>query len=177
MIFLVLNTKDEVLLVEAIYNKYSKFMFKVAYNVLHNNYDAEDAVQQAFLRIIDNVDKIGDLEDKKTRNFIGVICHNVAINIYNKAKKAVATENEEVSDTEYDVSVIVIDNEACKKLERFIYGLDDIYKELLLLKAQGYSIKEISEVLKINPKTAQKRLERGRIKIKNFLAKEGKCNV
>ncbi len=64
-VFLVLNTEKEVILVEEIYKKYSKFMYKVAYSVLHNKYDSEDAVQQSFLRIIDNLDKIGDLEGKK----------------------------------------------------------------------------------------------------------------
>jgi RNA polymerase sigma-70 factor (ECF subfamily) len=172
MIFLVLNTDEEVFLVEAIYHKYSKFMFKVAYSILHNNYDAEDAVQQTILRIIDNLNKIGNLEDKRTRNFIGVICQNISINMYNKSKKVVMLEEDDDIAEECDISLIVINEETCEMLENFIYGLDSIYRDVLLLKAQNYRIKEIAEILDVKPKTVQKRLERGRAKIKEFLAKE-----
>ena len=40
-------------------------MFAVAYDILHNIHNTEDAVQQALIRIIDNIDKIGEVEDKK----------------------------------------------------------------------------------------------------------------
>jgi RNA polymerase sigma-70 factor (ECF subfamily) len=174
MIFLVLDTNEEVFLVEAIYRKYSKFMFKVAYSILHNNYDAEDAVQQTILRIIDNLNKIGDLEDKRTRNFIGVICQNISINMYNKSKKVVMLEdNDNIVEEECDISLIVINKETCEMVENFIYSLDSIYRDVLLLKTQNnYSIKEIAEILDIKPKTVQKRLERGRFKIKEYIAKE-----
>ena len=36
---------------EAIYNKYRYLMFSVANRVLNNQYDAEDAVHQAFISI------------------------------------------------------------------------------------------------------------------------------
>jgi RNA polymerase sigma-70 factor (ECF subfamily) len=171
MIFLVLNTDEDVFLIEAIYHKYSKFMFKVAYGILHNNYDAEDAVQQTILRIIDNLDKIGDLEDKRTRNFIGVICRNVAINIYNKSKRVVMLDDD-IEEETGDIALIVINKETCERVEDFIYSLDGIYRDVILLKVQNYSIKEIAEILDISPKTVQKRLERGRVRIKKFLAEE-----
>lgn len=176
MLFLVLDTVEEVDLIEKLYDKYSKFMYKVTYNILHNNYDAEDAVQQALLKIIEHLEKINDLEDKKTRNFIGIICRNEAINIYNKSKKIREFEEDaDIPDENYNVSLIVINKENIERIQNFIYSLDKKYQDILLLKSQyDYSINEIADILNIKPKTAQKRLERGRIKIKEFIEKEGK---
>ena len=52
------ETEEEKSLVEALYIKYEQDMYNVAFSILHNNYDAEDAVQEAFLRVIENLDKI-----------------------------------------------------------------------------------------------------------------------
>lgn len=43
-------------------------MFKVAYTILKDNAFAEDAVQQAFIKIINNLDKID--ENKKIKQEI-----------------------------------------------------------------------------------------------------------
>lgn len=173
MIFLILNSED-VLLLEVIYNKYSKFMYKVAYNILHNKYDAEDAVQQTLIKLSSCIEKIDDQECKKTRNFIGIICRNIAINIYNKSKKCVdIDEYENMPDGKTDLSLIIISRENITKVENFIYSLDKKYQNVLFLKLQyGYSIGEIADILDISYTVAQKRLERGRNKLKEFLKKE-----
>ena len=43
---------------EGIYYRYRKLMFHVAMKILHNRQDAEDAVHQAFVSIIENLEKI-----------------------------------------------------------------------------------------------------------------------
>ncbi len=173
MIFLILDSEN-VLLLEEIYKKYSKFMYKVAYNILHNKYDTEDAVQQTIIKLSSCIEKIGDIEDKKTRNFIGIICRNIAVNIYNKSKKYVdVDEYDDISNDEGDLSLIIIDRENMEKIEKFIYSLDKKYQNVLFLKLQyGYNIREIADILEISYTAAQKRLERGRNKLKEFLKKE-----
>ena len=74
-------------LAEILYNNYSIFMYKVAYSILKDKSLAEDAVQISFIKIMKHLDNI-DISDKtKTRNFLGLICKNTAINLYNKQKK------------------------------------------------------------------------------------------
>ena len=58
MLFLIFDTEEEKQLAIMLYEKYSKFMFKVAFDILNNNYAAEDALQQAFIKISKNLDKI-----------------------------------------------------------------------------------------------------------------------
>ncbi len=40
-----------------IYEKYKGLMFYVANNILHNEHDAEDAVHQSFVYVLENLEK------------------------------------------------------------------------------------------------------------------------
>lgn len=176
MIFMILNSED-IPVLEGIYNRYSKFMYKVAYSILHNSYDAEDAVQQTVIKLISHIDDIGDIEDKKTRNFIGIICRNIAFDIYNRSKKYAYIDDTDISDDisneESDLSLIIVSRENIAKIEHFICGLDEKYQNVLFLKLlYGYGIGEIADILNISYAAAQKRLERGKSKLKEFLKRE-----
>lgn len=173
MLFLVLDTKEEVLFAERLYLKYSKFMYKVAYSILHDKYSSEDAVQQALIRIIKNLSKIDEEQEKQTRNFIGLITRNVAIDIYNSNKKQpIPLDDYMPTEKASDISTIIIDAETLERIKIHIYSMKEIYQTPLLMLSQGYTVKEIAETLEINPKTIQKRLERGRAKLYTLLSKE-----
>lgn len=55
-----LETPEEKSLFEQIYLEYRGLMYHVAYEILHNDQDAEDAVHQAFVKIVENIKKIDD---------------------------------------------------------------------------------------------------------------------
>ena len=52
-----LDTPEEKIRFEQIYEKYRGLMYHVADNILHNRQDAEDAVHNAFLQIIKHFKK------------------------------------------------------------------------------------------------------------------------
>lgn len=45
---------------EELYYRYRNLMYYIAYQVLHQDRDSEDAVQEAFFRIAKNMDKVKD---------------------------------------------------------------------------------------------------------------------
>ncbi|OMK69243.1 hypothetical protein BER44_004089, partial [Clostridioides difficile] len=47
----------------------------------------EDAVHSSFLKIIDNLDKVNDVNSPKTKGFVVIIVKRISINIYNRRKK------------------------------------------------------------------------------------------
>ncbi len=49
---------------EQLYIMYKGLMFHVAMKILKNEFDAEDAVHQAFLSLIENLKKISDVKYK-----------------------------------------------------------------------------------------------------------------
>lgn len=54
MLFLILDTLEDEILAEKLYNRYSKFMFKVSYSILKENTASEDAVHLSFIKIMKN---------------------------------------------------------------------------------------------------------------------------
>lgn len=173
MLFLVLDTTEDVNIAKKLYVKYSKFMFKVAYSVLNDHYKAEDAVQQAFIRIIKNLNKIDIEQEKRTRNFIGLVTKNVSIDMYNKDKnEALPIDDDTLIESSVDISQIIINRETMSRIKKHISTFSEIYQVPLLMSAEGYSVKEIAECLDIKKKTIQKRLERARAKLYKILREE-----
>ena len=46
------ETPEEEAFITKLYSEYEQMMYKIALNILNNNYDAEDTVHEAFLNII-----------------------------------------------------------------------------------------------------------------------------
>jgi len=72
---------------EELYKTYKQLMFYTANNILKDVDLAEDAVHQAFLRIINHLDKIDEINCRKTKGFIVTIIEHVSIDIYRKRKR------------------------------------------------------------------------------------------
>ena len=83
-----LDSEEEISKFELIYSTYKKQMYYTANNILKDSHLAEDAVHNAFLRIINNLEKIEDINSHKTKGLIVIIVKNVSIDIYiEKIKK------------------------------------------------------------------------------------------
>jgi DNA-directed RNA polymerase specialized sigma subunit, sigma24 homolog len=82
-----LDTEEDISKFEEIYNTYKKQMYYTANNILKDSHLAEDAVHNAFLRIINNLEKIQDINSHKTKGLIVIIVKNASIDIYRKNKK------------------------------------------------------------------------------------------
>lgn len=63
-------------------------MFYVANQILKDNFLAEDAVHDSFVKFMENLDKIQDVNCHKTKRFVVIIVRNHAINTYNNRKKS-----------------------------------------------------------------------------------------
>ena len=74
---------------EQLYLAYRQVMFYAANSILKDPAMAEDAVHQAFIRILNHMGKIGEVHCPQTRSFVVIIVRNVAINLYNSRKKQI----------------------------------------------------------------------------------------
>lgn len=66
---------------EQIYTLYRGLMFYVARRILPGEADAEDAVHQAFVSIIENLKKISEIRCPKTLSYVVIITEHKAIDI------------------------------------------------------------------------------------------------
>ena len=63
-------------------------MMQIAMSILHRKEDAEDAVQNSILAISRHMDKLGDIEDYRTKAYMQTVVRNAAIDLYRKNQKA-----------------------------------------------------------------------------------------
>lgn len=72
-----------------IYLTYKSLMFYEANLILKDIELSENAVHDAFIKIIENIDKINEVNCPKTKSFVVIIVRRISINIYNKRKKRI----------------------------------------------------------------------------------------
>src|SRR5659263_325583 len=72
---------------EQLYLQYRFTMLKVAENVLHDFSLAEDAVHEAFLRILPNMGKIDVINCNKTRAFVVIVVKNISLDMLRSRKR------------------------------------------------------------------------------------------
>lgn len=153
---------------EQVYNHYEKFVFVIANRVLHNFSDAEDAKQEAFLKIFLNTKKIDDPFSAKTRGYIAVIAERKAIDLLRKRKWYVSLESIE---NKIGLSIPPPgDDDVASCFSR----LPPRYRHVLMLKYYyGFSVKEIAGIFDIKPATASKLDQRAKAKLEELCRKEG----
>ena len=64
-----MNSGEDKALVEFLYNEYKQLMFKTAYAILRNRESAEDAVHDAFLRVINHLSKFRSYSCKENVSY------------------------------------------------------------------------------------------------------------
>lgn len=133
-----LETKDDKEKFEQIYLSYGKKMFAIANRILRDRESAEDAVQDAFVRIMRNLDKIQDIYSKRTANYIRVIVKNRALQIYRQYRRREVTVEDyhfflEVPDSFQDVEGQFERKEQADILAGMVLSLPDKYREVLYL--------------------------------------------
>ena len=134
-----LETPEEKSLFEQICLEYRGLMYHVAYEILHNDQDAEDAVHQAFVKIVENIKKIDDPVCPKTHGYVVTIVEHQAIDQYRKRQKYQTVELiEEIQGTNAHY-------EGDNDLTKCILQLPARYREMILLRYHyGYTVREIA---------------------------------
>lgn len=164
-------SKEDKNLLEYLYNNYKQIMYYIALKILKNSFDAEDAVSEAFIKIIKHLDKI-DIENyTKTKSFLIVVTKHISIDIYRKRNK----ENTlPIEDFEYSISTNPIEHhENMRDLISLMKKLPDNYYNVLILKYyHGFNDDEISKILDISKENVRKRITRAKHKLSEILEKE-----
>ena len=159
---MMIDNSDDKVKFEKVYKSFKNIMLNRAYEIVKDRQLAEDAVHNAFLKIINNLPKIYDADSNETKWYVIVIVTNEAKKIYNKENKILKAELMDV-ESDLNLEAIVEDKNIVEKVKREIDLLPEIYRDTMSLKYYNdLSNKEISSVLSIPISTVKKRLQRGR---------------
>lgn len=163
-----LETEEDQSKFEKLYNMYRDMLFCIAWKILKNEMDAEDAVHQAFVTIAENFSKIGELECPETKSYIVIIvrcrCYDIG---RSKKRHQYASYEDALSDS-------VVDYDGPIALASCLAKLNSRYRDALLLKFRlGLTNKEIAAVYKITVDSATKLVQRAKKKLEELCKKEG----
>ena len=151
-----------------LYDTYSDDVYRLAYSFFLNPHDAEDAVQEVFLRLMSrNLTLMPD----KEQALLARITANYCKDCLRKNKRS-------VNMTEADDCRIVRGDSAEKlELQELLQELPPIYRAVLYLHYYvGYKPSEIARILAITPSGVFMRLSRARKLLKTKLGDENIAN-
>lgn len=156
---------------EQVYLRYKNLMFYVAHRILNDAQEAEDAVHDAFVRIAEHIDQVGEPDCPKTRGFVVIIVERVALNRLARRQRRDTLPLEDWTPSARQENPAVEEGEA---FSRAMARLSPRYRELLLLKHwQGFSDREIGNMLSMSQSNVARTLQRAKEKLRDYLREEG----
>ena len=177
-IVLTMNRDSDRSFVEKLYRQYRKNIYASAFKILGHREDAEDCVQDVIQTVIRHVDAFRTASRDELVKLLAVCTRNAAFNIYRKNKRKQDREGAVPLDTEseekllpsnhllyqqQDPAAIIVGKENKRELVQMIAEMDDVYKDVLLLRYQyKMSNRKIADILKISENTVGVRLYRAK---------------
>jgi len=145
---------DEFATLETVVREHARFVFKVAYGVLRNSHDAEDVVQEVYLRV--HRSGMKDVED--VRAWLARITFRLAIDRLRKPQGVDLGGVEPLSEVP-DAEHLAMHRQRVEHVQKLIASLpEDLRYPLVLSAMEELNSRQIAEILG-NPKSSV----RGRI--------------
>lgn len=171
-----MSKRPDAELLKELFEKHRQTMYNIALSILHNSHDAEDAVQNAFLWIINNLEKISPIPCNERVFYFANIIEHVSINILNKKKRHPLEDidmhqeiNSGISVEKTSLEMITI--EEIKQVIRTMSVTDRLILRLYLFEEKSY--KEISEIAGISEENARVSVHRARKRLAKLLKERG----
>lgn len=168
--------EDTDAVVTALVHEYSATLYRVAYSVTRNAAEAEDVVQETFLRVLRHQNKLAEVRD--VRVWLVRITWNLVLDRKRRTKTRPETQDIEdlvrilpASDLNADEALIAAQRHA--RILRLIDELSPKEREVLLLSAvEELSTVQIAMVLNTTESTVRSRIFRARRGLAAMLERE-----
>lgn len=163
---------DAVAELESVVREYGRFVYRVAFSVLRNHHDAEDAAQETFVRLLKHSRDLAEVRDR--RLWLARIAWRIAVD---KKRKTPEHSLDEAAEAGFQFAVpgpgaehVVIARSMRALLERMVESLPrDLRDVVTLSSVQEMTSAEIAEVLSIPEASVRTRLFRARQMLKQKL--------
>lgn len=145
-----------------LFDKNYRRIFHLAMRYLVNYHDTEDVLSISFTKIFKNIAQFENRGEGSFQKWINTIVINEAIRFLKNKKALVFQEDEELLTLNVsfsDSSDLLDTEEVSQVLESMPKGYRTVFN---LFAIEGYSHKEISEMLQINENTSKSQLSKAR---------------
>lgn len=152
-----------------LYEKYADKMFAVCMRYSNTREEAEDVLQEAFIKIFDKISKFR--QEGSFEGWMRRIMVNTALRSWDKRSRKF--EPGDLDHVEEPVQrELVLDSIGVKEIMAMIKKLPEGYQVVFnLFAVEGYSHKEIGELLNINESTSRSQYARARRNLMTMLEK------
>ena len=146
--------------VRELYEEYSQTLYRIAFTYMKNRYDAEDALQETFLRLIRGRVAFVDAQHEKAW---------LIRTVTNVCRDMLKAKSRQHLDLDAQTQLAAPEPEA-NALLAAILALPDKYKTAVYLYYyEGYAVSEIADMLRQSPNTVKTWLFRARKALKESL--------
>lgn len=150
--------------VELAVEKYSKMLFRICIVILCNTADAEDAVQETFLRYITKAPVFTSSEHEKA--WLIKVCTNISKNMYRFRLSHSSLSLDDI----LNIGVCDKDTDTFQSIMK----LPAKYKIVMdLYYIEGYRVSEISSITGVSADAVRKRLQHGRELLRHEFERSG----
>jgi RNA polymerase sigma-70 factor (ECF subfamily) len=162
---------------ETLVSQHTMLVFRIAYSILRNHHDAEDAAQECFLRVLKYGTRLSQVRNPKT--WLARVAWTTALDKKRSCRTLISLNDDEQGESALDLlpdGAIAADEQLAgrqmqKMLERLIAGLpEDLRHPLELSTVHELNSAEIAEVMAIPENSVRTRLFRARRQLKEKLA-------
>lgn len=150
---------------ETVYDKYADMLFRLALSHLQRREDAEDAIQDVFMKYYSTSPKFSDDEHERAWLIRVTVnrCHDLSrrgsIRDHASLDDILEMAGEERTDAE--------------NLLATVHELPEKYRTAIVLHyLEGFSVEEVSGILKLSLSAVKMRLSRGRELLKSLINEE-----
>lgn len=143
-------------------------MYRLAFSILRNQSDAEDAVSEAVLRAYENLGTLRSVERFKA--WVLQITANEAKKIYGKNKRMSTVAWEDILSDSMPGKMSPAFYDEHHELWDAVMTLDDGFRDVIVLfYYEQFSIREIAKILKCREGTVKSRLYRAKGQLREML--------
>jgi len=171
------SRKGNVEAFEELIKDYKKTAYNIALRIMRNVEDAEDASQEALIKIFKNISSFNMESTFKVWMYRIIV--NTCIDF--KRRKNISTVSidetmdlgsgrevqREISDESYNPDALIERNYSTQLVNDAINALEDDFKTIIILRdIKGFTYDEISQILSCNLGTVKSRLSRARKRLR-----------
>ncbi len=154
-------------------------MYFLAYSILKNEQDAQDVVQETYIKILKHIKSLKD--GKAFVKWAEKVVYTISIREISK-RKSESMDDEVMNSIPDDESSNPLSKTVAKNdvdiLTEHIYRLDPVLRSTLIFKYfDGYKITTISKIMECPEGTVKSRLSIAKKKLRESLTKSGRRDV
>ena len=148
--------------------QFSGFLYAICCRYMADKVTAKDQLQISLMKILQNIESY-DSNKGKIESWLSSVTINTCLTELRKRKlNVVSIDDVNIASTSVDP--VVIDNMKVEEILTLVSSLPDIYREIFnLVEIDGYTHKEISDMLEIKQASCRARLARAKEMLRSKL--------